>query len=133
MSLFRSNVLDEWLHMFVFGLLALNNIQQHGKLVVPTAQRRATITLVSKEKRKTDRQLLMMLILQVVCIFLSTTPLSAEHLYSTFTANFKKNAFKSAEDSLILTVVGNISFVAHCSSFYLFTLEMIKKGRTKSD
>ncbi|CAF1005726.1 unnamed protein product [Didymodactylos carnosus] len=108
--------------MFIFGLLALNNIRRHGMLVFPSVQGRTIAKCINRKNRKTDRQLLLMLILQVVCIFLSTTPLSVQQLYSTFTANFAKDAFKMAQDSFFLAVVGNISFIAHCSSFYLFTL-----------
>ncbi|CAF1137493.1 unnamed protein product [Didymodactylos carnosus] len=108
--------------MLVFGLLTLNNIRQQSHLVLPSTQTRATTKFANKQNRKTDRQLFLMLFLQVICIFLSTTPLSAQQLYSTLTASFVKDAFKMAQDSLFLAVVGNIAFIAHCSPFYLFTL-----------
>ncbi|CAF4302504.1 unnamed protein product, partial [Didymodactylos carnosus] len=108
--------------MLIFGVLTVNNIRQQSNLVQPSTQTRATTKSVNKKNRKTDRQLFIMLLLQVICIFLSTTPLSVQQLYSTLTASYVKDAYKMAQDSLFLSVVGNISSIAHCSPFYIFTL-----------
>ncbi|CAF4649910.1 unnamed protein product, partial [Didymodactylos carnosus] len=85
--------------MLIFGLLALNNIRQRGKQVTPVSDSTTTATVNARRKRKTDHQLLVMLIVQCIVIALSTAPLAMQKLYVIFTASWYKDPFKLAQDN----------------------------------
>ncbi|CAF1394574.1 unnamed protein product, partial [Didymodactylos carnosus] len=108
--------------MLIFGLLALNNIRQRGKQVTPVSDSTTTATVNARRKRKTDHQLLVMLIVQCIVIALSTAPLAMQKLYVIFTASWYKDPFKLAQDNFWFTFVSCQSIVGHVLSFPLFTL-----------
>ncbi|CAF1481477.1 unnamed protein product [Adineta steineri] len=101
--------------MLLFGFLTLNNIRQRRQ-VVPTVA--GTNQLV----RRTDNQLLRMLIAQMLVIIISTLPFSVYQLYAAFTSNFSKSTLQLAQENLAARVVGVMTYFAHTTSFYLYTL-----------
>ncbi|CAF3492710.1 unnamed protein product [Adineta steineri] len=101
--------------MLLFGLLTLNNIRQHRR-VVPTISRNNQIL------RRTDNQLLRMLIAQVLVIMIATLPYSINQLYSSFTVNITKSTLRIAQESFATRVLGSLTSFAHTTSFYLYTL-----------
>ncbi|CAF0898313.1 unnamed protein product [Adineta steineri] len=101
--------------MFLFGFLTLRNIRRH-RLIVPTAAGRNQVA------RRTDNQLLRMLIAQVTVIIVATLPNSIYQLYIAFTSNVPKNTLRVAQENLAGRTVGPLINFAHTSSFYLYTL-----------
>jgi hypothetical protein len=101
--------------MLLFGLLTLNNIRQRRK-ILPRFPHGNPIT------RRTDTQLLRMLAAQVLVVIISTLPFSIYRLYSTFTANWIKDTVRIAQENLAFQIVSAVTYFAHSSSFYLYTL-----------
>ncbi|CAF0898296.1 unnamed protein product [Adineta steineri] len=101
--------------MLLFGLLTLKNIRQHRQ-VVPTVA--GTNQLV----RRTDNQLLRMLIAQVLMVFISTLPYSIYLLYTGFTSNIQKDTLRITQENFAGRVTGSFINFAHTTSFYLYTL-----------
>jgi hypothetical protein len=101
--------------MLLFGFLTLNNIRQ-GRQVVPE------VLQINQNTRRTDIQLRRMLAAQVLVIVISILPYFAYRLYSLFTASLAKNALRLAVESLTLEITSVLTYFAHSSSFYLYTL-----------
>jgi hypothetical protein len=115
--------------MLLFGSLTLNNLRQRRQ-IVPRASQNNHIT------RRTDIQLLRMLTAQILVIIICTLPFSIYLLYSTFTATLTKSTLRIAQENLAFQIVGAVTYFAHSSSFYLYTLtgtifrnELIKRIR----
>jgi hypothetical protein len=101
--------------MLLFGALALRNIRQHRRVTINPSQ-------INQTARRTDTQLGRMLIAQVLVIIISTLPFSVYQLYSSFTANLTKNSLQIAQQSLASGVANALTYFAHSSGFYLYTL-----------
>ncbi len=101
--------------MLLFGLLTLNNLRQRRQIVPRASQGNQVV-------RRTDTQLLRMLTAQVLVIIICTLPFSIYRLYSTFTANLVKDTLRIAQENLAFQIVGAMTYFAHSSSFYLYTL-----------
>lgn len=97
--------------MFLFGLLTLHNIRQYRP-----------IELTHRITRRTDAQLLRMLTAQVFIIVITTLPLCINQLYMSFTSNIIKDTLRIAQENLVTRIVGSITYFAHSTSFYLYTL-----------
>ncbi|UJR19157.1 hypothetical protein I4U23_022287 [Adineta vaga] len=108
-SLFPSSL------MLLFGLLTLRNIRQQ-RFIIPVAADHNQMV------RRTDTQLLRMLLAQVLLIIIFTLPLSILQLYSSFTANFTKNALQLAVESLVIRTASVLTYFAHSSTFYMYTV-----------
>jgi hypothetical protein len=72
--------------------------------------------------RRTNTQLLRMLAAQILLIVISTLPYSIYRLYASFTANVVKDPFRIAQENFTSQSANVISYFAHTSSFYLYTL-----------
>jgi hypothetical protein len=101
--------------MFLFGCLTLNNLRGHRQ-VIPR------IVVTNQIVRRTDNQLLRMLIAQVLVIIIATLPYSINQLYSAFTISFTKNTLRVAQESFSTRTLGAMTSFAHTTSFYLYTL-----------
>jgi hypothetical protein len=101
--------------MLLFGFLTLNNIRQ-GRQVVSEVLR------INKNTRRTDIQLRRMLAAQVLVIVISTLPFFVYGLYAVFTTNLAKNALRLTIENLTLEISSVLTYFAHSSSFYLYTL-----------
>ncbi|CAF0825404.1 unnamed protein product [Didymodactylos carnosus] len=101
--------------MVVFGVLTITNVRKIHRQVSTTAT--ANVRL----KRK-DRQLILMLLFQVIVIIVTILPLTIQKLYATFTANNIKSPIQVAYENLALQIIRSVSFMSHCLSFYIFTL-----------
>jgi hypothetical protein len=101
--------------MFLFGLLTLNNIRQHRRVIPGAAEN-------NRIARRTDTQLLRMLSAQVLIIIIATLPLSIYQLYSSFTSSFTKSTLQIAQENLAARIVGTMTYFAHSTTFYLYTL-----------
>jgi len=98
------------LFMLLFGFLTLRNIRQHRRIRVNQVNRRA------------KSQLLRMLTTQVIVIIIATLPFSLYQLYISFTGNVSKTTYQVAQDNLAARITGIMTYFAHSTSFYLYTL-----------
>lgn len=101
--------------MLRFGSLTLNNIRKRRQ-ILPRANENNRIM------RRTNTQLLWMLLAQVLVIIILTSPYCIYQLYSLITANVTKDALRTAQENLASKITGVVSYYAHSSSFYLYTL-----------
>ncbi|CAF1246138.1 unnamed protein product [Adineta ricciae] len=108
-SLFPSSL------MLLFGLLTLKNIRQQRFIIPAAIDHNQTI-------RRTDAQLLRMLLAQVIFIIIFTLPLSILQLYSSFTGNFSKTALQLAQESFAFRTASALTYFAHSSTFYMYTV-----------
>jgi hypothetical protein len=106
--------------MLVFGLLTLRNIERSKRLVVMPSTNLVSTT--NQNKRKTNNNMLRMLIVQVLVYSITGLALSIALIYTAIIANQQKNVFQWAQENMINAVVGMFSNVGPCLSFYLFTL-----------
>ncbi len=106
--------------MLVFSLLTVRNIN-HSKRVrsMPT-----TVLQNAKNSnaRKTDRQVLRMLLIQVLVYNVTAFIYSVSNIIIAATTTQSDNVSQVARTNLVLSVVGIISTLGPCLSFYLFTL-----------
>jgi hypothetical protein len=79
------------------------------------------LTNENQRQRKTDQQVLGMLIIQVVVYVATTTMTSINLLYSVLPIYFKSNEQKSIE-TFISFIMGMLNYSCPCLSFYLFIL-----------
>jgi di/tricarboxylate transporter len=100
--------------MLLFGFLTLKNVRQLRQLVQRAGENIAI--------RRTDSQLLRMLAAQVLVIIIATLPFCVYQLYISFTSSFRKSTLKIAQDNLALQITAIVTYFAHTSSFYLYTL-----------
>jgi hypothetical protein len=101
--------------MFLFGFLTINNIRRPSQV-------RPIIGENSGLGRRTETQLLRMLTAQSLLTIISTLPFSIYRLYASFTANVVKDPLRIAQENLASQTINVISYFAHTSSFYLYTL-----------
>jgi len=106
--------------MLVFGLLTLRNIEQSKRLVVMPATN--SVNTTNQTNRKTNSQMLRMLIFQVLVYSITGLTFSVAWIYTAIIAIQPQNVFQLAQQNMINAVVGMLSNVGPCLSFYLFTL-----------
>jgi magnesium-transporting ATPase (P-type) len=102
--------------MLIFGLLIIRRIRQGRMRVVPQNQ-------FQRNQKKTNRQLIQMLLIQSSVFGLTSTALSIGNLYVSITNNLMvKNNLEKAKDNFLTNGLGYIALTGPCMSFYLFTL-----------
>jgi hypothetical protein len=101
--------------MLLFGFLTLKNIRQRRQ-VLPV------VSTGNRNSRRTDIQLVRMLTAQVLITIISTSPFSIYRLYASLTANVIKDPLRIAQENLASQIANTIPYLAHTSSFYLYTL-----------
>lgn len=99
----------------LFGCLTIRNIQQ-GRQALPAAGSNAQST------RRSNSQLLRMLIAQVIVIIIATLPYSVVRFYVSATSDVVKDEVQKAQENLALQLFSTATYFAHASSFYLYTL-----------
>jgi hypothetical protein len=77
---------------------------------------------MNRNVRRTDIQLLRMLVGQVLVIIIATFPFTIYQLYTSLTLNLSKNTLRIALENLLGEIAGVLTYFAHSSSFYLYTL-----------
>jgi len=102
------------LFMLLFGFLTLRNVRQHRQIVRRFQE--------NSNNRRTDSQLLRMLATQVIVIIIATLPFSLYQLYTSFTTTISKSTYQVAQDNLAARITGIMTYFAHSTSFYLYTL-----------
>ena len=106
--------------MIVFNMLTLSHISQTKRLrVVPITHLQNTH---DQNARKTDRQMLRMLLVQVLVYSLTGLVFSVAQVILVSKAGQAKNAVHVAQENLVNAFVGILTNTGPCLSFYLFTL-----------
>jgi hypothetical protein len=106
--------------MLIFGLLTLRNVERSKRLVVMPATHLVNTT--NQTNRKTNSHMLRMLIVQVLVYCITGLTFSIALIYTAIIANQTKNVYQVAQENMINAVVGMLTNVGPCLSFYLFTL-----------
>jgi len=104
--------------MLVFGLLTVRNVRQGKKRVLPQIIQDQT----QQNRKKTDAQLIKMMLVQSFVFGSTTTIYSIVNLYVSFATGSANDALKQATNNYLGNVFGYIALTGPCVSFYLFTL-----------
>jgi hypothetical protein len=94
--------------MLIFGYMTIRNARTGQHL--------------RRERNVKDRQLTMMLIIQVICISILSMPISIEKIYSELTSYQIKSAEQVLIENILATFVVLLALMNTSTSFYLFTL-----------
>ncbi|CAF1353336.1 unnamed protein product [Adineta steineri] len=100
----------------LFGCLTVRNIHQ-GRQVVPVV-----VGENNRSARRSNSQLLRILIIQVIIIVIATLPYSLVRFYISITSNIVKDGVQIAKENLALQTFNSTTYFAHSSGFYLYTL-----------
>ena len=96
--------------MMLIGLTTVRNI---------LVARNRTNTINNSQLNKKDRQLILMLLVQLISTITCTLPHAIQKLYSTFTLNYSKGEFQLAVESLITHLTRQLLYINASISFYL--------------
>ena len=101
--------------MIFIGLATFRNIHHSRMRVNPNGIPLPNGTQLNKR----DRQLISMLLVQLVAIVICTLPIAIQKLYTTFTANLTKSAYRLATETLIVQITRQLLFLNSSTSFYV--------------
>ena len=109
--------------MLLFGLFTIRHIRQSVSRIAPmNAQTSTQATALPKHRKRTDRQLIRMLLVQCVVFTVTASPTSVQYIYTSIRANMIVDNLQRAKDNLFYNIAGFVSWTGPCTSFYLFTL-----------
>ncbi|CAF1311299.1 unnamed protein product [Adineta steineri] len=117
--------------MLIFGLMTISNVRKTQSRLQPATLtmnprngHESTITNMrsSLQRKKSDRQLLIMLFIQVLLILLLTLPLATYKLYSTLTRNILKSTLQNTIENFIFNIFLLAVYVSCGMPFYIYTL-----------
>ncbi|CAF1073190.1 unnamed protein product [Adineta steineri] len=105
--------------MSLFGIMTINNIRHvQSRINITNSNERLPIS----KKKKVDRQLSLMLFIQIILLALFTLPQAIQKLYSTITANQILSSAQTAFNNFIFNLVLLLTYVANGVPFYIYTL-----------
>jgi hypothetical protein len=114
--------------MFICGLMTITNIHQL-KNQIHAANSIATMpmenSLIERQqslKRKLDRRLFLMVVIQTMLISLFTLPQAIQKLYSTLTSNQIQTPLQNAINNFVFNLVLLLTYFANGMPFYIYTL-----------
>ena len=116
--------------MIIFGLLTVRNVhhaQRRVRTVTGVISSRANkntsanISELSQAKKR-DRQLLKMLLMQVILLFLFTCPHAVQKVYSSFASTPPSGSLQNVVQTLILNILTLFTFIGSGMPFYIYTL-----------
>jgi len=99
--------------MMIFGLATVRNI-----LLTRTRVGITRPTILGQLNKK-DRQLIWMLLVQLIATIVCTLPYTILKLYSTFTVNDTKNLYRSEIELLVLQITRQLLYIGAGMNFYL--------------
>jgi hypothetical protein len=105
--------------MMIFGLITISNIHHSQNKIQPiksTTGKQRSLT------RKTDRQLIIMLFVQIILLSVFTLPIFIQRLYITLTMNVVKSDLQNTMDNFIYNLAFLLYSVANGMPFYIYTL-----------
>lgn len=103
--------------MLIFGLLTIRNIRRTQRQIVPL-----TFILMIRHKRKTTKQMTIMLLVQVICSIIFSLPISLQNIYNQMTQKYQKSGKQQDLENFIGVLFILITLTNSAISFYLFTL-----------
>ncbi|CAF3224271.1 unnamed protein product [Rotaria sp. Silwood2] len=104
--------------MLIFGYATVQNVRKLLFSIAPTTcTHGTTITM-----KKTDRQLIQMLIVQIILLTIFNIPLAVQRLYLTSTLNVPKSLLRSTIENLCFQLFYLLSFMSFGMPFYIYTL-----------
>ncbi|CAF0783844.1 unnamed protein product [Adineta steineri] len=123
-------VLLPLLLMIIFGLLTIKNVRHlqsrvHAINGVMISLENRTLSSNKSghlPAKKTDRQLLKMLLVQVTLLFLFTSPHAIQKVYSSFASSPPSGSLDNAVQNFIFTILTLIALAASGTPFYIYTL-----------
>jgi hypothetical protein len=101
--------------MIIVGLATLHNIHQTCVQVEPAITNQVNVYRLKKR----DRQLIKMLLIQFICTIALTSPNAIQKLYSTFTQNVIKDAYRVAIENFLAEIARMFTFVNASTSFFV--------------
>jgi hypothetical protein len=104
--------------MLIFGLLTIAHIRKGKNRIVPQNMQNNS----QQNQKKTDRQLIQMMLAQSFTLGLTTTSYSVVNLYVALVPNPGSDPLTTAINNLLSNVFAYIALTGPCVSFYLFTL-----------
>jgi hypothetical protein len=116
--------------MTIFGLLTIRNVHHlqnrvrtvTGLETSVEVRNAPTITSGQTQSKKTDRQLLKMLLVQVMLLFLFSCPHATEKVYTSFAPTPPSESLQNAVQNLIFNVFTLLTFIGSGMPFYIYTL-----------
>lgn len=102
--------------MLVFGCLMIRNVRASKRNIA------ATNTVISTSLQRKDRQLIRMVIIQVVSFIPLTLPVGIRKLYALSTASYNKSALTLATDDFAQKFLTLESIIYHSFNFFLYTV-----------
>ncbi|CAF1462585.1 unnamed protein product [Didymodactylos carnosus] len=109
--------------MFFFGYLTILNIQRLRRSIAPTSTTTSTASSQAKGLKRSDRQLIRMLVVQILLQTIFILPFAVQRLYNTSTTNVtNKTLVRVAVENLLFQLVQILRYVSYGVSFYCYTL-----------
>ncbi|CAF0830188.1 unnamed protein product [Adineta steineri] len=103
--------------MILFGCLAYRNIQQTTRLA----------------EQHIDRQLMRMVLTQVVLVVVSNTPFGAVTAYDLITAGINKDLNRQLKEYFAICILILISYSYYIGNFYIFFISSSRFRQTLKD
>ncbi|CAF3389322.1 unnamed protein product [Rotaria sp. Silwood1] len=104
--------------MFIFGYGTVQNVRKLSQAIAPTAITHGTIITM----KKTDRQLIQMLIVQIILLTIFNIPLAIHRLYLTSILSTPKSLLRSTIENFCFQLFYLLSFMSFGMPFYIYTL-----------
>ena len=104
--------------LFTFGFLTRRNLKHTHMTATATSDRSGT--LQKTEMQRVEDQLSRMLVLQIICFFISTSTWSAVQFYYVITVHWQKSAYAYAVENFIVSIAAVIYLHYTSSSFYVY-------------
>ena len=101
--------------MIIVGLATLHNIHQTRVQVVPSTVNQMNVY----QLKKRDRQLIRMLLIQLIFTIALTLPIAIQKLYTTLTQNAIKGTYRVAIENLVIQIMRILAYSNSCTSFFV--------------
>jgi cation transport ATPase len=112
--------------MTIFSILIIKNVRAMQNRVRNTGkvtnQEKSDTNHTNHRRRKVDRQILIMLLVQVVLLFLFTSPHAFQKVYTSFTVSPPTSSLEGAIQNCIFNIFTCLTFLASGMPFYIYTL-----------
>ena len=114
--------------MITFGLLTIKNVRHIRRRIETMAgssirvENKSVIRASRRQSKKKDRQLLKMLLVQIVLLFLFTCPHPVQKLYTSIAELPPVDSIEDAVNNFIFQCLTLLTFTASGMSFYIYTL-----------
>lgn len=116
--------------MTIFSLLLVRNVRQmnnriqHTSSSVSNQERKQPqhITPALQRRKKIDRQILIMLLVQVTLLFVLTIPQAVQKVYTSFNTVPSRRTLSGAIQNGIFSIFSCLSYIASAMPFYIYTL-----------